>query len=80
MVTLESGDKLLRLQEIVSNPRAKSPNTGLLPMGRSKFLELVKAGVLPQPIRLGTRSHYWRKSDIERFCRTAQTDVAKLAG
>ena len=66
MQTPELDDLLLRVREIVSNPRAEPPHVGLLPIGRTKFLKLVKAGVLPQPIRIGARGVYWRKADIDR--------------
>jgi predicted DNA-binding transcriptional regulator AlpA len=66
MQNLELDDLLLRVREIVSNPHAKPPHAGLLPIGRTKFLKLVKAGVLPQPIRIGARGVYWKKSDIDR--------------
>jgi predicted DNA-binding transcriptional regulator AlpA len=62
----EVDDPLLRVREIVSNPRANPPYSGLLPIGRTKFLRLVKAGVLPAPVRIGARGVYWKRSDIDR--------------
>lgn len=59
-------DPLLRVSDIVSDRNASPPRIGLLPIGRTKFLKLVRAGVLPQPIRLGARGVFWRRSEIER--------------
>ena len=36
-----------------------------LPMGRSTFLNGVKAGKYPQPVRFSPRRPVWRKSDID---------------
>jgi len=35
-------------------------------VGRSWFLELVAAGVLPQPRRLGTRMSVWSREELDR--------------
>lgn len=36
-----------------------------LPMGRSTFLNGVKAGKYPQPVRFSPRRPVWRKTDID---------------
>jgi prophage regulatory protein len=51
---------LLRLRAIIG------PN-GLLPIARSTFLEGVKAGRYPAPIKLGPRITAWREEDIRRL-------------
>lgn len=40
---------------------------GPLPISRTAFLERVKAGVYPQPVRLGPRTVAWRVEDIRRL-------------
>jgi hypothetical protein len=60
-------DSLLKVREIVRDTNADPPRPGLLPIGRTKFLRLVRAGLLPQPIRLGARGVFWKRSDIERI-------------
>jgi hypothetical protein len=66
MHVIPDDDPLLSVCEIVRDLNTDPPRHGLLPIGRTKFLKLVKAGVLPQPIRIGARGVYWRKSDIDR--------------
>ena len=49
-------DRLCRLPEVLHR----------IPYRRSRFLELVKAGVFPQPIRLpGGRAVAWPESQID---------------
>lgn len=56
---------------------ATSPDTALISrtdarremlggMSRSTEWRLIRAGVLPEPIRLGHRSHFWRLGDLRR--------------
>lgn len=54
-------DPLLGLRRIIGN----SEHPGLLEISRSSFYELIQAGVIPRPIKVGTRS-LWRQSDIQR--------------
>ena len=39
-----------------------------LPIGRSTFLERVKNGTYPQPIKISPRITVWRRADIEALC------------
>jgi hypothetical protein len=57
-------DDLLRVREIVRDPR--TGHEGLVPVGRSKWLALAKAGKIPKPIRIGTRGVFWRWADVRR--------------
>jgi predicted DNA-binding transcriptional regulator AlpA len=52
---------LLRVSDIVNTK--KKP--GLLPIGRSTWLDGVKKGRFPQPVRLGLRTPCWRAEDIQ---------------
>ena len=54
----------LRLWHIIGDPKAEPPIPALLPVGRTTFLNRVKSGEYPQPIRLGARSIAWRVEDI----------------
>jgi len=54
----------LKIWHIIGNPKAQPPIPALLPVGRTTFLNRVKNGTYPQPIRLGPRSVAWRVSDI----------------
>jgi prophage regulatory protein len=56
-------NSLFRIWHIVGDKkRGIEP---LLPIGKSTFLEGVKSGKYPKPIKLGERTVAWRKSDIE---------------
>lgn len=52
----------LRLWQIIGNPKTKTP--ALIPVGRTTFLNRVKSGEYPAPIKLGARTVAWRSSDI----------------
>jgi prophage regulatory protein len=54
----------LRIWQIIGNPKAVPPIPALLPVGRTTFLNGVKSGKFPQPVKLGARSVAWRVSDI----------------
>ncbi|MDD5461955.1 MAG: AlpA family phage regulatory protein [Methylococcales bacterium] len=53
---------LLRLWQIIGDKKTSTPP--LLPIGRTTFLNRVKDGTYPQPVRLGARTIAWRASDI----------------
>lgn len=55
-------DALLRVWQITGDKkRGIEP---ILPIGRSTFLERVRKGVYPKPVKLGDKTTAWRKSDI----------------
>lgn len=51
----------LRLPQIIGNKRDIPP---LLPVSRTHFLDGVKSGKYPKPVKLGARMVAWRQSDI----------------
>ena len=53
-------DRLLRVRQIVP---------GILPMSRSTFLEKVRQGVFPRPVKIGERITAWRESEIMKIVR-----------
>jgi len=55
---------LLRLWQIIGNPKANPPIPAILPIGRTTFLNGVKSGKYPKPVKLGERSVAWRSEDI----------------
>ena len=55
---------LVKLHQIIGNQKAVPPIPALLPVGRTTFLNRVKDGTYPQPVKLGARSVAWRVSDI----------------
>ena len=56
---------LLRIWQIVGDKkRGIEP---LLPIGKTTFLEGVKSGKYPKPVKLGERTNAWRKADIDNL-------------
>jgi prophage regulatory protein len=52
----------IRLSQIIGNKKAGIP--AILPIGRSTFLNGVREGKYPQPVKLSARSVGWKISDI----------------
>ncbi len=53
----------LRLWDILGNPKTNTP--ALIPIGRTSFLNGVKSGKYPKPVKLGERTTAWRVEDIK---------------
>jgi prophage regulatory protein len=54
----------LRLPNIIGNAKADPPIPAIIPVSRSTWLEGVKNGRYPRPVKLGPRIAAWRVSDI----------------
>lgn len=52
----------LRIWQIVGNAKTNTP--ALIPIGRTTFLNGVKSGKYPKPVKLGERTTAWRVEDI----------------
>lgn len=52
----------LRIWQIVGNRKTNTP--ALIPIGRTTFLNGVKSGKYPKPVKLGERTTAWRVEDI----------------
>lgn len=52
----------LRLPQIIGDKKTNTP--ALLPIGRTSFLNRVKSGEFPAPVRLGKRTVGWKVEDI----------------
>ncbi len=57
----------LRLPQIIGDRKATPPLPPLIPIGRSSWLEGVRTGKYPQPVRLGARTVAWRVEDIRKL-------------
>jgi prophage regulatory protein len=53
----------VKLPQIIGNRKANPPITAVLPVGRTTFLNGVKSGKYPKPVKHG-RSSLWRVEDI----------------
>jgi len=54
----------LRIWQIIGNPKAEPPTPSLIPIGRTSFLNGVKSGKYPKPVKLGERTTAWKVEDI----------------
>ncbi|OAI12074.1 transcriptional regulator [Methylomonas koyamae] len=54
----------LRLKQIIGDPKAEPPISGLLPMSKSSWWDGVKKGIFPKPIKMGPNMTAWRVEDI----------------
>ena len=52
----------LRIWDIIGDKNKKTP--ALIPVGRTTFLNLVKEGVYPKPVKISERTTAWRVEDI----------------
>ena len=65
MVTISSQlpeTGFVRIWQIVGNKKTNTP--GIIPICRTSFLNGVKSGKYPKPVKLGERTIAWRVSDI----------------
>ena len=53
-----------RIWHIIGNPKAEPPIPALIPIGRTTFLNGVKSGKYPKPVKLGERTTAWKVEDI----------------
>lgn len=60
-------DRLLRLREIIGDPKAEPPILPIIPKSKSQLYREIAGGVFPKPVKLGARSVAWRESDIEAY-------------
>ncbi len=54
----------VRLPSIIGDAKADPPIPAIIPVSRSTWLEGVKTGRYPRPVKLGPRVAAWRVSDI----------------
>jgi len=55
----------LRIWQIVGNKKTNIP--ALIPISRTSFLNGVKSGKYPKPVKLGERTTAWRVEDIRNL-------------
>jgi prophage regulatory protein len=68
----------LRIWHIVGNPKATPPIPALIPVSRTTFLNGVKSGTYPAPVRLGgpkARTVAWKVEDIRALIATMGGDA-----
>ncbi len=55
----------LRIWQIVGNKKTNTP--AIIPISRTSFLNGVKSGKYPKPVKLGVRTTAWRVEDIRNL-------------
>jgi prophage regulatory protein len=55
----------LRCKQIVGDRKANPPIPALIPISRTSWLDGVKSGKYPQPIKLGVRTTVWTVESIK---------------
>lgn len=55
---------LVRLKQIIGDPKANPPIPPVIPVSRSTWWQGVKDGRFPKPVKLSTRCTAWRVEDI----------------
>ncbi len=59
---------LLRIKQIVGDPKASPPIPAIIPVSRSTWWAGVRSGRYPQPVRnLGPRITAWHSEDIRKL-------------
>jgi hypothetical protein len=61
----------LRIWQIIGNKKTNTP--AIIPVGRTTFLNGVKSGKYPKPVKLGERTTAWKVEDIRAL-------IGKLGG
>lgn len=54
-----------RIWHIIGNPKATPPIPAIIPVCRTSWLNGVKSGKYPKPVKLGGRTTAWRVKDID---------------
>ncbi len=58
-------NRLLRIKQIIGDPKATPPIPPIIPVSRSTWWAGVKSGRFPKPVKLGSKITVWRESDIQ---------------
>ena len=58
---------LVRLSQIVGNPKAKPPIPAVFPVSKSTWWAGVKSGKYPAAVKLGPRTTAWYAADIRKL-------------
>ncbi len=63
----------VRLRQLLGDKKANPPTPPIIPIGRTSWLNGVKSGKYPKPVKLGERTTAWRVEDIRAL-------IGKLGG
>jgi len=63
----------LKLWDIVGSE--KRGTKAILPISRTTWLDGVRAGRFPKPVKVGPRSVFWKKSEIDKLMQELAGDT-----
>lgn len=63
----------VRLRQLLGDKKANPPTPPIIPIGRTTWLNGVKSGKFPKPVKLGERTTAWKVEDIRAL-------ISKLGG
>ena len=69
-------DRLLRLKEIIGDPKADPPIRPIIPVSKSTWWSGVRSGRFPQPVRLPPRVTCWTARSIQKLVASVATECA----
>ena len=67
--------RLLRLKQIIGDPRSNPPIEPIIPISKSAWWEGVKSGRYPKAIKLAANTTVWREDEVRDLVeRISQSD------
>lgn len=62
--------RLLRLKQIIGDPKSNPPLEAIIPISKSSWWAGVKTGRFPQAIKLGENTTAWREDEVRELVDT----------
>ena len=62
--------RLLRLKQIIGDPKSSPPLEAIIPISKSSWWAGVKTGRFPQAIKLGENTTAWREDEVRELVDT----------
>ena len=62
--------RLLRLKQIIGDPKSSPPLEAIIPISKSSWWAGVKTGRFPQAIKLGKNTTAWREDEVRELVDT----------
>ena len=59
--------RLLRLKQILGDPKADPPFEPIIPISKSSWWDGISKGKYPKPIKLSENTTVWREDDIRKL-------------
>lgn len=66
-------DSLLRITDIIGDPKASPPILPLIPISKSSWWAGVRQGRYPRPVKVGPNTTCWRSRDIRAYLQSLET-------